>query len=157
MYRAKGFFSLSLHWIDIYLKNLNFNTSIIRLSVCFLFSSVFQIFDLARERSDIEDVWETVGSPPESRFTWDMSQNDNLNMNGGKPRLRYDRVYLHQKTKSLSPVNFSLIGKERLACGMFASDHWGILTDFKVHQDSTSASRGTWTSAVSEKRKCYVS
>ncbi|PIK36586.1 TRAF and TNF receptor-associated protein [Apostichopus japonicus] len=42
-----------------------------------------EIFDLERERSDIEDVWETVGSPPESRFTWDMSQNDNLNMNGG--------------------------------------------------------------------------
>ncbi|XP_075239129.1 tyrosyl-DNA phosphodiesterase 2-like isoform X2 [Convolutriloba macropyga] len=99
--------------------------------------------------SSIKDAWIESGSVKESQYTWDMSVNDNLeNMKNSKVKCRFDRVYyISEKHTSYSNEvgadekcndrlelkSFELIGKERLGCGMFPSDHFGILTDFKLN------------------------
>ena len=75
------------------------------------------------------------GSPTEAEFTWDMSENDNMVMQGDRePRLRFDRIFLRpaQTGKVVKPQIFTHIGKQRLGCGRFASDHWGIWLEFSV-------------------------
>lgn len=89
---------------------------------------------------NVKDVWEALGSHKENRYTWDMAQNDNLQMTGRCPRLRFDRLYYYQQNQQLVPIQFDLIGKERLACGRFMSDHWGIRCIFKVKRSANSAS-----------------
>ncbi|KAJ8027020.1 Tyrosyl-DNA phosphodiesterase 2 [Holothuria leucospilota] len=89
---------------------------------------------------NVKDVWEALGSQKENRYTWDMTQNDNLQMTGRCPRLRFDRLYYYQQNQQLVPIQFDLIGKERLACGRFMSDHWGIRCIFKVKRSANSAS-----------------
>ena len=84
---------------------------------------------------EVCDVWSNCGSPPEAQFTWNMSENDNKVMPGGtKPKRRFDRIFLRsaQAGKVVKPQVFTLIGKQRLACGRFASDHWGIWLEFSV-------------------------
>ncbi len=84
--------------------------------------------------SEILDAWVSCGSPHDAEFTWDMSQNDNNDMDGAHPKLRFDRIFLRpaQTGKVVEPNAFTLIGKERLSCGKFASDHWGIWSEFIV-------------------------
>ncbi|XP_063712915.1 tyrosyl-DNA phosphodiesterase 2-like isoform X4 [Symsagittifera roscoffensis] len=93
-----------------------------------------------------------LGSVKEHQYTWDMSLNDNLeNMPNKKVKCRFDRMYyISEKHKSepgtccsskqpeeandrLELKSFELIGTERLGCGMFASDHFGMLAEFKVN------------------------
>ena len=78
----------------------------------------------------VRDSWILGGRDKENEFTWDLQLNDNARMpNGGKPRCRFDRLYLFSsKNKTQVPKAFSLVGKERVpGLGRFASDHFGIL------------------------------
>ena len=82
---------------------------------------------------DTVDVWEACGKQEEQRYTWDVSENDNLDWPyPNKPRARYDRLYLSPAEGHLQPTSFMLVGKERLSCGRFPSDHWGIEAKFAV-------------------------
>ena len=84
--------------------------------------------------NEVIDVWESCGSPQDAKFTWDISENDNKDMNGAKPKLRFDQIFLRQTQsgKLVKPNTFTLIGKERLSCGRFASDHWGVWLEFSI-------------------------
>ena len=78
----------------------------------------------------LKDAWVECGSLYETKYTWDLMRNDNLVING-KPRARYDRMYIKQSDFKPEALNFKLIGTERLkSCGMFPSDHFGILCTF---------------------------
>ncbi|GBM97230.1 Tyrosyl-DNA phosphodiesterase 2 [Araneus ventricosus] len=81
----------------------------------------------------IEDLWIACGSRRESEYTFDLTLNDNLIMDG-QPRCRFDRIYVrHSSPRQLEPTYFGLIGLERLhPQGCFPSDHWGILSRFEV-------------------------
>lgn len=85
------------------------------------------------------DLWQMTGSRKEAEFTWDMSRNTNLEWAWEfKPRCRFDRIYIrHSKPKSvIIPKYFELIGLEKIAsCGLFPSDHWGIMTHFDKRKD----------------------
>ncbi|XP_022092786.1 uncharacterized protein LOC110980430 isoform X2 [Acanthaster planci] len=87
--------------------------------------------------TSIHDVWEMIGSPSESRYTWDQTSNDNKVWPfRNRSRLRFDRLYLrHPETMSevLAPNTFDLLGRERLSCNKFPSDHWGIVCDFQYN------------------------
>ncbi|XP_056331378.1 tyrosyl-DNA phosphodiesterase 2 [Danio aesculapii] len=80
---------------------------------------------------NISDVWEMLGQPEESRYTWDTSINDNNDI-PNPIRLRFDRLFLKRAAKGaqLQPESMTLIGLERLKCDYFISDHWGILCTF---------------------------
>ena len=97
------------------------------------------------------DVWVANGSPATKKFTWDMSENDNLDWPyPNRPRCRFDRIYLmtgHHGSLKVPPpppstahagakedTAFELVGKIRLwRCGdRFPSDHWGIWAEFAV-------------------------
>lgn len=84
-------------------------------------------------KEKIVDIWEEVGCPGDSRFTWDLQKNDNQ-IKGGKARLRFERAYcrspLASGTCAFRPESISLVGTKRLDCGMFPSDHWGMLIKF---------------------------
>ena len=86
--------------------------------------------------SDIQDAYESCGSPLRAEFTWELTENDNIQMPGrNQPRWRYDRIFLRSATgsKTLTASSFNLVGKERLeSCGRFASDHWAIWLEMKV-------------------------
>lgn len=83
------------------------------------------------------DVWEACGSVEEQKYTWDVSENDNLNWPyRNKPKLRFDRLYLcpsdgpHVKT-----LSFELVGKERVSeIKRFPSDHWGMWCVFDISE-----------------------
>ncbi|XP_026084082.1 tyrosyl-DNA phosphodiesterase 2 isoform X2 [Carassius auratus] len=80
----------------------------------------------------ISDVWEMLGEPEESKYTWDTSINDNKEI----PHsicLRFDRLFLRAAAEGaqLRPESMTLIGLEKLKCDYFISDHWGILCTFK--------------------------
>lgn len=94
------------------------------------------------------DVWESTGKKKECQYTWDMTRNDNLQMNSRwKPRCRFDRVLVRDsKPSKLMPVSFNLIGIERLKPHVcFPSDHWGIMSLFHVFhkKETTSTSSST--------------
>ena len=104
----------------------------------------------------LKDTWVESGSDKSKQYTWDMSINDNLaNMKNSKAKCRFDRVYYKvsgstaysQKQDSygdgdsdatscnLVLKSFELVGTERLSCGMFASDHFGVLLQFGLKID----------------------
>ncbi|XP_028404302.1 tyrosyl-DNA phosphodiesterase 2-like [Dendronephthya gigantea] len=94
-----------------------------------------EVADVQGLPEEVFDVWEYCGSSQDAEFTWDMSENDNIDMNGGTPKLRFDRIFLRSAKNGevkLNPSSFTLIGKERLQCGRFPSDHWGIWLEFSV-------------------------
>ena len=81
------------------------------------------------------DVWESLGKNEETQYTWDMTRNNSIDIDSDdKPRFRFDRIWLRDSVPSrVTPLTFELIGTERLADDdCFASDHWGILTTFKL-------------------------
>lgn len=80
------------------------------------------------------DVWEACGSVEKEKFTWDVSQNDNLHWTSpNKPKCRFDRFYLLSREGEVKAKSFSLVGKERLpGCKRFPSDHWGVWMEFSV-------------------------
>ncbi|KPP59592.1 hypothetical protein Z043_122472 [Scleropages formosus] len=81
----------------------------------------------------ISDVWEDLGSPEDCRYTWDTTTNDNREI-PHRVQLRFDRFFLRaaRDGAQMVPESMSLIGPERLRCGRFISDHWGILCSFAV-------------------------
>lgn len=84
--------------------------------------------------SKVNDVWVMLGSPEDARYSWDLQRNDNQ-VEDGKARLRYDRLYTRigdQGGKYFRPLSVKFVGTDRLPCGMFPSDHWGLLVEFSV-------------------------
>ncbi|KAL7886970.1 hypothetical protein AOLI_G00046910 [Acnodon oligacanthus] len=79
----------------------------------------------------ILDVWEMLGEPEDCRYTWDTVTNNNKEI-PFPARLRFDRVYLRtaREGPQLRPDSMTLVGLEKLKCGRFTSDHWGILCTF---------------------------
>uniref|UniRef100_UPI0037E97A7F tyrosyl-DNA phosphodiesterase 2-like n=1 Tax=Semicossyphus pulcher TaxID=241346 RepID=UPI0037E97A7F len=81
------------------------------------------------------DVWEQLGEPEQCRYTWDTKVNDNKDMQY-KSRFRFDRLYLRRAAKDgvplLEPESMALIGLEKLQCGRYTSDHWGIYCTFST-------------------------
>ncbi|NXM88372.1 TYDP2 phosphodiesterase, partial [Oenanthe oenanthe] len=82
---------------------------------------------------NIKDVWELLGKPQHCRYTWDTQSNTNLNA-AYKCKMRFDRIYFRPASGGghFIPRSMDLIGLEKLECGRFPSDHWGILCNFDV-------------------------
>ncbi|XP_062266375.1 tyrosyl-DNA phosphodiesterase 2 [Platichthys flesus] len=85
--------------------------------------------------SSVCDVWERLGKQEHCRYTWDTKANNNK----AAPyvsRCRFDRVYFRPATKDgvprLAPDHMALVGLEKLDCGRFISDHWGIYCSFSA-------------------------
>ena len=82
----------------------------------------------------VEDAWVATGSRVEDKFTWDCQLNDNKTFPGFKPRARYDRMFFSLKPGGgVACSSFELVGKQRIgSCGLFPSDHFGMLVKFKI-------------------------
>ncbi|XP_056154633.1 tyrosyl-DNA phosphodiesterase 2 [Lampris incognitus] len=78
---------------------------------------------------DVYDVWERLGKREHCRYTWDTKSNTNKNVQYIS-RCRFDRLYVRPATRegvpSLAAENMALVGQEKLDCGRYTSDHWGI-------------------------------
>ncbi|XP_047461151.1 tyrosyl-DNA phosphodiesterase 2 [Mugil cephalus] len=85
--------------------------------------------------STVSDVWERLGKQEHCRYTWDTKANSNKSVTYIS-RCRFDRVYLRPATKDgvprLAPDHMALVGMEKLDCGRYTSDHWGIYCSFSV-------------------------
>ncbi|CAI9600826.1 unnamed protein product [Staurois parvus] len=83
--------------------------------------------------SPILDIWEFLGKPEHCRYTWDTKMNNNLKASY-TCRLRFDRILYRSALDGVQviPHALELIGTEKLDCGRFPSDHWGLLCDFDV-------------------------
>ncbi|XP_059205586.1 tyrosyl-DNA phosphodiesterase 2 [Centropristis striata] len=85
--------------------------------------------------SSVCDVWERLGKQEHCRYTWDTKANNNKNA-PYVSRCRFDRVYLRPAAKDgvprLAPDHMALVGLEKLDCGRFTSDHWGIYCSFSA-------------------------
>ncbi|KAK2518378.1 Tdp2 [Columba guinea] len=83
--------------------------------------------------NNIMDIWEFLGRPQHCHYTWDTYSNTNLNAEY-KCKLRFDRVYFRPAADGghIIPRSMDLIGLEKLDCGRFPSDHWGLLCKFDV-------------------------
>ncbi|XP_008420244.1 tyrosyl-DNA phosphodiesterase 2 [Poecilia reticulata] len=83
--------------------------------------------------SGVCDVWERLGKQEHCRYTWDTKANNNKTV-PFVSRCRFDRVYLRPASKEgvprLAPDHMALIGVEKLDCGRYTSDHWGIYCSF---------------------------
>lgn len=103
-----------------------------------------QVSKLGGLPGGISDVWEALGKPEDCRYTWDMETNDNKDI-PKTIRMRWDRIFTRASIDGAAvvPKNMALIGQERLNCGLFASDHWGVLCDFTVKPQDT-PHESTW-------------
>ncbi|CAH2284493.1 tyrosyl-DNA phosphodiesterase 2 [Pelobates cultripes] len=83
--------------------------------------------------SNILDVWEFLGKPEHCRYTWDTKVNNNLRA-PYTCRLRFDRILYRASGdgSQVIPNSLDLVGVEKLDCGRYPSDHWGLLCDFDV-------------------------
>uniref|UniRef100_A0A1A7Y471 Tyrosyl-DNA phosphodiesterase 2 n=1 Tax=Iconisemion striatum TaxID=60296 RepID=A0A1A7Y471_9TELE len=83
--------------------------------------------------SGVCDVWERLGRQEHCRYTWDTKTNNNKSFSFVS-RCRFDRIFLRPATKEgvphLSPDHMALVGLEKLDCGRFISDHWGVYCSF---------------------------
>ncbi|XP_048471391.1 tyrosyl-DNA phosphodiesterase 2 isoform X3 [Rhincodon typus] len=78
------------------------------------------------------DVWEFLNKPEHCRYTWDTKTNNNLKAQY-TCRLRFDRVFYRAASEGqIVPQQMTLVGQDKLDCGRFCSDHWGLLCDFDV-------------------------
>ncbi|NXK93108.1 TYDP2 phosphodiesterase, partial [Formicarius rufipectus] len=93
-------------------------------------SEVAKLGDLPK---NVVDIWEFLDKPQHCRYTWDTHSNTNLNA-PYKCKMRFDRVYFRPAAEGghVIPRSMDLIGLEKLDCGRFPSDHWGILCNFDV-------------------------
>ncbi|NWU00292.1 TYDP2 phosphodiesterase, partial [Urocynchramus pylzowi] len=92
-----------------------------------------EVTKLGNLPDSIKDAWEFLGKPQHCRYTWDTQSNTNLNA-AYKCKMRFDRVYFRPAVEGghFIPRSMDLIGLEKLECGRFPSDHWGILCNFDV-------------------------
>ncbi|XP_022058007.1 tyrosyl-DNA phosphodiesterase 2 [Acanthochromis polyacanthus] len=85
--------------------------------------------------SSVCDVWERLGKQEHCRYTWDTKANSNKTV-PFVSRCRFDRVYLRPAAKDgiphLAPDHMALVGLEKLDCGRYTSDHWGIYCSFSA-------------------------
>uniref|UniRef100_A0A6I8MXF7 Tyrosyl-DNA phosphodiesterase 2 n=1 Tax=Ornithorhynchus anatinus TaxID=9258 RepID=A0A6I8MXF7_ORNAN len=83
--------------------------------------------------ADILDIWEFLGEPESCRYTWDTQANCNLRVRY-KRKLRFDRLFFRAAAQGgrVVPRSLDLLGTEKLDCGRFPSDHWGLLCHFDV-------------------------
>ncbi|XP_032436185.1 tyrosyl-DNA phosphodiesterase 2 [Xiphophorus hellerii] len=83
--------------------------------------------------SGVCDVWERLGKQEHCRYTWDTKANNNKTV-PFVSRCRFDRIYLRPASKEgvprLAPDHMALIGLEKLDCGRYTSDHWGLYCSF---------------------------
>ncbi|KAH9510251.1 Tyrosyl-DNA phosphodiesterase 2 [Bulinus truncatus] len=89
----------------------------------------------SKKPQEVLDVWEVTGQHPQTRYTWDLTLNDNKHFDMQfQPRCRFDRMYLRNSDPPrLKPAHFELVGTQRLSsCQRFPSDHWGILCHFDI-------------------------
>ncbi|NXX74809.1 TYDP2 phosphodiesterase, partial [Urocolius indicus] len=92
-----------------------------------------EVTKLGNFPKNIMDIWEFLGKPQHCRYTWDTHSNTNLGA-GYKCKMRFDRVYFRPAADggNIIPRSMDLIGLEKLDCGRFPSDHWGLLCNFDV-------------------------
>ncbi|NXH17950.1 TYDP2 phosphodiesterase, partial [Bucco capensis] len=92
-----------------------------------------EVTKLGKLPNNITDMWEVLGKPQHCRYTWDTHSNSNLDA-GYKCKMRFDRVYFRPAADGghIVPRSMDLIGLEKLDCGRFPSDHWGLLCNFDV-------------------------
>ncbi|KAM8967703.1 tyrosyl-DNA phosphodiesterase 2 [Pelodytes ibericus] len=83
--------------------------------------------------NNILDVWEFLGKPKHCEYTWDTKVNNNLRA-PYTCRLRFDRILYRAAVNGsqVIPQSLDLVGVEKLDCGRYPSDHWGLLCDFNV-------------------------
>ncbi|XP_070603477.1 tyrosyl-DNA phosphodiesterase 2 [Erythrolamprus reginae] len=83
--------------------------------------------------SNVLDIWEFLGKPEHCQYTWDTSQNSNLNARY-KCKSRFDRLFFRGAADGgqIIPQSLDLIGVEKLDCGRYPSDHWGLFCNFDV-------------------------
>ncbi|NXV90951.1 TYDP2 phosphodiesterase, partial [Calonectris borealis] len=83
--------------------------------------------------NNVTDIWEFLGKPQHCRYTWDTHSNTNLDAEY-KCKMRFDRIYFRPAADGghIIPQSMDLIGLEKLDCGRFPSDHWGLLCNFDV-------------------------
>ncbi|XP_029022060.1 tyrosyl-DNA phosphodiesterase 2 isoform X2 [Betta splendens] len=83
--------------------------------------------------SGVYDLWEKLGKQEHCRYTWDTKANNNKAAKYVS-RCRFDRIYIRPPTKDgvphLVPDHMALVGLEKLDCGRYTSDHWGIYCSF---------------------------
>ncbi|XP_075389410.1 tyrosyl-DNA phosphodiesterase 2 [Tenrec ecaudatus] len=77
---------------------------------------------------NILDVWEFLGKPKHCQYTWDTQMNSNLGI-PATCKLRFDRIFFRAAVEGghIIPRSLDLLGLEKLDCGRFPSDHWGLL------------------------------
>ncbi|XP_054841147.1 tyrosyl-DNA phosphodiesterase 2 [Eublepharis macularius] len=92
-----------------------------------------EVAELGGLPSNVLDIWEFLGKPEHCHYTWDTSQNTNLNAQYNC-KLRFDRLLLRAAStdSQIVPQSLDLIGLEKLDCGKFPSDHWGLFCNFDV-------------------------
>ncbi|XP_009884204.1 PREDICTED: tyrosyl-DNA phosphodiesterase 2 [Charadrius vociferus] len=92
-----------------------------------------EITKLGNLPNNIVDIWEFLGKPQHCRYTWDTHSNTNLDAKY-KCKMRFDRIYFRPAAQegNIIPQSMDLIGLEKLDCGRFPSDHWGLLCTFDV-------------------------
>ncbi|KAF6293884.1 tyrosyl-DNA phosphodiesterase 2 [Rhinolophus ferrumequinum] len=83
--------------------------------------------------NNILDVWEFLGKPKHCQYTWDTQMNSNL----GIPAVckhRFDRIFFRAAAEGshIIPQSLDLLGLEKLDCGRFPSDHWGLLCNLDI-------------------------
>lgn len=79
------------------------------------------------------DVWEQLGKQEHCRYTWDTKANSNKTV-PYISKCRFDRIFLRSaKTgPGVTPDHMVLVGMEKLDCGRYTSDHWGIYCTFNT-------------------------
>ncbi|XP_069634942.1 tyrosyl-DNA phosphodiesterase 2 isoform X1 [Haliaeetus albicilla] len=92
-----------------------------------------EVTKLGNLPNNIMDIWEFLGKPQHCRYTWDTNSNTNLDAEY-KCKMRFDRIYFRPAADGghIIPRSMDLIGLEKLDCGRFPSDHWGLLCNFDV-------------------------
>ncbi|NXJ59160.1 TYDP2 phosphodiesterase, partial [Rostratula benghalensis] len=92
-----------------------------------------EITKLGHLPNNVMDIWEFLGKPQHCRYTWDTHSNTNLDA-PYKCKMRFDRIYFRPAAQEghIIPRSMDLIGLEKLDCGRFPSDHWGLLCTFDV-------------------------
>ncbi|MBZ3883232.1 Tyrosyl-DNA phosphodiesterase 2 [Sciurus carolinensis] len=82
---------------------------------------------------NILDVWEFLGKPKHCQYTWDTQMNSNLGISA-TCKLRFDRIFFRAAAEEghIVPRSLDLLGLEKLDCGRFPSDHWGLLCNLDV-------------------------
>ncbi|XP_017360724.2 tyrosyl-DNA phosphodiesterase 2 [Cebus imitator] len=83
--------------------------------------------------NNIVDVWEFLGKPKHCQYTWDTQMNSNLGITAAC-KLRFDRIFFRAAAEEghIIPRSLDLLGLEKLDCGRFPSDHWGLLCNLDI-------------------------